>query len=119
MSAELLLEATTLSGAGSQIITKRLPKAGAGRSLALQIDTDGTLTLGAVTIEVRNAHSGAVNGGGWIDFTAELDLYGDDLTAGQGAAGYNVSFLAFEEIRVTIPWDAGSGDVSLTLHAVA
>ena len=119
MGAELVLASTTLSGAGDATATFRLALS-EGRTKCLQIDTDGTLVIGAVVLEVRNSHPDAVNGGGWIDVTSILadGLRGDDLTAGQGAAAYNFSFEGSEEMRLTVPWASGSGDVSATLHAV-
>jgi len=118
MSATLLIPATTLTGAGNAQANTRMPKVAPGTSVAVQIDTDGTLTINAVVIELRNTHPDAVNGGGWIDYSAEISPVGDDLTAGQGAAGYNFSLQGYEEIRVTVPWAAGSGDVSVTIHSV-
>jgi len=116
MSAALVIAPTTLSGAGSAQVSLRLTPW--SRSHVFQIDTDGTLVLGAVTIEVRLSHPNAVGGGGWVDYTAELTPVGDDLTAGQGSSLYNLSFSGAEEIRFTIPWSSGSGDVSLTRHAI-
>lgn len=116
MSSELVHAPQTLSGAGSVVATFRLTPF--ARSRALQIDTDGTLVLGAVMVEVRLAHADAVGGGGWVDYTAQLTPVGDDLTAGQGSSLYNFSFLAAEVCRVTIPWASGSGDVSVMQHTV-
>lgn len=118
MSAKLLIPATTLTGAGNAQGSTRTVKDAPGTSVAVQIDTNGTLTLGAVVIELRNSHPDAVGGGGWIDYTAEIPPVGDDLTAGQGSVGYNFSLQGYEEIRVTVPWAAGSGDVSVTIHSV-
>ena len=119
MSAKLLIPATTLSGAGDATGTARLPQVAPGTSVAVQVDTDGTLVLGDVVIELRNTHPDAVNsGGGWIDYSAEIAAVGDDLTAGQGTAGYNFSLQGYEEIRVTASWASGSGDVSVVVHSV-